>query len=328
MADFVAHVTPKLKFRWETGSLHFLMYSANIDKRLRRLINPPTLHCINQKLQEFDPSPTLAMIYPTAVHHFMANAFYCVTPLYANNSSGGGGRSSTKRCNEQTPRPSQSSRKPRHSSVDDSKQRTSPRTANTNKYATPSANALRGSEEQCLRLGRGTNLNPMPPIQEIAVPQEKDDDNFSVDLLAETQHQASYPNKSSSSGSHVSGTQFPPNDDNAFLRKDDSSLSNAGSGTSSSQKPSPDPSKTSKSQDADDPDAANNNSPAKSIDSADNPYSDIHTEAASKYDFHTRLKHFLQGRVIQNTNREAVELVYLCEAGRIVVDCGRWDNEK
>jgi hypothetical protein len=155
----------------------------------------------------------------------------------------------------------------------------------------------------------------MPPIQEIAVPQEQDADNFSVDLLAKTQ-QASSPNKSISSGSHVSGTQIPPKDkdDYAFLRKDDSSLSNAGSGTSSPQKSTQDKSP------AKSTDGAQDTSPAKSADTFDDPYSDLHTEAAARYPFNTRMKHFLRGRPIRAEVRDSVEYCYLAEAGRIVTE--------
>jgi hypothetical protein len=118
------------------------MYSANINKRLRRYINPPTVRCLSQKQEEFDPPPSLAMIYPTALRHFAANAFSCISPLYSYPSGGGGGGNKHQRRQEKgdrTPLPSASSktRRPDKSSAPSTvARRTSPRTNNANIYAT------------------------------------------------------------------------------------------------------------------------------------------------------------------------------------------------
>jgi hypothetical protein len=121
------------------------------------------------------------MIYPTALAHFVANSFYCVTPLYANTLGGG---SATKHRNEQTLQPSVSVAKHQCRSSAVHPRRTSPRTQNKNRYATPSTGLEEDSEQQRCRLGRGTNLNAMPPLYEIKIHPDNEDD-LSVNLLTE-----------------------------------------------------------------------------------------------------------------------------------------------
>lgn len=60
----------------------------------------------------------------------------------------------------------------------------------------------------------------------------------------------------------------------------------------------------------------------------EDPYSDEFTESAARKPFHERLRHFLQGRVITEKNRAAVETTYLCEAGRIVYEDERMKESK
>ena len=55
--------------------------------RCKRLTPQKVL--VHQQFIEFHSPPSLAMIYPAALRHFMANAFYRVAPLHMSGASGG-----------------------------------------------------------------------------------------------------------------------------------------------------------------------------------------------------------------------------------------------
>lgn len=255
------------------------MYSARIVTRQRRLIIPPTLLCIDQKLQEFHSPRTYAMIYPAAVRQYVANAFSCVSPLFVSPSGGGGGATSSKRRNESTPQPPKSAKTPRRSQTkarNSEATRSSPRIHNKNSFAT----------NQRQRLGDGKNLNSsMPPIQEIAVNGEFEDDasKMSMDLLELSQ-------------TTVQGTQLAPRlptNTNTFFQKDDYSDDEEGDNGSGASHPSfqgsAHHSTPAKSQSSD-------SSPSVGNNSFENPYSDLFTESAASKPFDERLKHFMRGK--------------------------------
>lgn len=147
-------------------------------------------------------------------------------------------------------------------------------------------------------------MDSMPPIQEVVIDDANRDDESSKDLLEPSQAYQASPQKSVTTVEATDPRNFRP-----FLQKDDySPLSNS----AKSKDPPYSPANASRHSNASE--AASKHTDDSFLD----PYSDLFTESAAKKDFHERMRHFLRGNVISSENRDAVEIAYLCEAGRIV----------
>jgi hypothetical protein len=165
--------------------------------RYKRLTPQKVL--VHQQYIEFHSPPSLAMIYPAALRHFMANAFYCVAPLHMSGDGGGGrapkNHSAAKQRSHpqfQTPRTSSSSKNPSNTQATGSRKRTSPRLGHA-----PPGPALGDHRHKRLRDAR-KNLSsiaeestPSPsgksdPRDSLYSPDPSDDDQ-SRDLLEATQ---------------------------------------------------------------------------------------------------------------------------------------------